>query len=264
MHRYDIYCHHVVVSPPQNLEYALVAEAKTPEKKRILDKLFEEVKALLERVGACYGGYIIFHPFRLKGENEKTGENLEKEIKKWKKVLKKPNWQDYVKFSPHFHCFVVAEFVYGGRGKNGKKDMVTEKIYRETGWIVRRITKPNSKVSLGKTKDLARSLLYCMSHMGILPEKYRTARWFGELASFVPYKKSIKEFVTRVLVRAQGMLRDAPKFVPGKVIFTCPKCNNPLKLIVLKESERSVLEKVLSLRQTKAPPPPNKKQDKNG
>ena len=246
--------HHVVVSPPQNLEYALVVEAKTPEKKRILDKLFKDVKAILETVGAYYGGYIIFHPFRLKDEEE-FGGDFEKEARKWREILKKDNWMDYVKFSPHFHCFVVASSIDGE---------VCRRVYEKTGWIVHRITKPNSNVSIGNLFDLARSLLYCMSHMGIFEEKYRTARFFGEIANFVTRKKEIERDVIVALLKAQNRLKDAPKVVLGKVPLICAKCGAELKLIYVKRVEEAELERLKSLRQSRAPPPRLTRQDKNG
>ena len=229
--------HHVVVSPPKNLEYALVLEAKTPEKKRILNRLFKDVKTILETVGAHYGGYIIFHPFRLKDEDEFEGD-FEKEARKWREILKKGNWLDYVKFSPHFHCFVVASSIDG---------VVCKRVYEKTGWIVHRITKPKSNVSIGNLFDLARSLLYCLSHMGIFPEKYRTARWFGEIANFVTYKKEIEGDVIVALLKAQKRLKDAPEVIIGKIQLICPKCGTPLRLIYVK--------RLMGLRQSKAPPP---------
>ena len=103
-----------------------------------------------------------------------------------------------------------------------------------------------------------------MSHMGIFPEKYRTARWFGEIANFVTYKKEIEADVTVALLKAQKRLKDAPKVILGKVPLICAKCGNTLKLIYVKRIEEAELERLMSLRQTKAPPPAEAKQDKNG
>ena len=56
-------------------------------------------------------GVFIFHPFRpneryyeeRREEMEEEDENPEKELKKWEWIRSKPNWFDYVKFSPHLH-----------------------------------------------------------------------------------------------------------------------------------------------------------------
>ena len=103
-----------------------------------------------------------------------------------------------------------------------------------------------------------------MSHMGIFPEKYRTARWFGKIASFVTLKKEIERDVIVALLKAQNRIKDAPKVILGKVPLICAKCGAELKLIYVKRVEEAELERLMSLRQSKAPPPVKVKQDKNG
>ena len=86
------------------------------------------------------------------------------------------------------------------------------------------------------------------------------------LISQVTINKEIEKKVLIALLKAQKRLRDAPKVIIGKVELICPKCGTPLKLIYVKRLEESERERIMDLRQTKAPPPIklDPKQDKNG
>ena len=283
--------HHVVLSPPQNLEYPLLVESETPEKKRFFNRLINEAKKIATIVGFFDGGLLIFHPFRLKWpcpncekwfKPDELREHLKKdhmlndneieeimrkireqdddpinEARRWREILKKDDWYNYVYFAPHFHAFGVASTIDGS---------VCKKVYEKTGWVVHRVISKRN-ISISDLDDLARSLLYCLSHVGIFTEKIRTIRWFGRIAQFkTRNRKEIEKKVLIALLKAQKRLRDAPKVIIGKVELICPKCGTPLKLIYVKRLEESERERIMDLRQTKAPPPIklDPKQDKNG
>jgi len=71
----------------------------------------EALDYLYAKSNSKIAGVLIFHPFRpnelyyieRKEEMEEEDENPEKELKKWEWIRSKPNWYDYVKFSPHLH-----------------------------------------------------------------------------------------------------------------------------------------------------------------
>ena len=71
----------------------------------------EALKYLYAKSNGKIAGVFIFHPFRpneryyeeRREEMKEEDENPEKELKKWKWIRSKPNWFDYVKFSPHLH-----------------------------------------------------------------------------------------------------------------------------------------------------------------
>lgn len=274
--------HHVVVSPPPNLEYALLAEAKTPVKVRFFNKLVREAKNIAERVGFLNGGLMIFHPYRLKWSCPECGEWFkpdelkehlskvhlkdEEEIKeiirkirvqdddpvnegrRWREILKKKSWGDYVYFSPHFHVFGVTNSIDG---------LVCKKVYERTGWVVHRVTKPNSNISLRNLEDLARSLLYCLSHAGILIDDrgkiVRTIRWFGEIAHFKTHSKKVEADVFRALLKAQERLRDAP-LVIDEVELICPKCGAQMRVISIKKLSDEERDEILNEFKGKDPP----------
>jgi hypothetical protein len=81
----------------------------------------------------------------------------------WKRRLfSDRDWSDVrheLVFSPHFHAVVVAPHIPGGR--------LTELVEDVTGWVIHRITKEDSNVSIGNDFDMARALTYCLSHVGI-------------------------------------------------------------------------------------------------
>lgn len=274
--------HHVVLSPPQNLEYPLQVEAKTPEKRRFFNRLVKEAKEIAKYVGFLDGGLMIFHPFRLKWQcpecnqwfkpdelkehllkvHLKDEDDIKEIIRKireqdddpvnegrrWREILKKDDWINYVYFSPHFHVFGVANTING---------LVCKRAYEIFGWVVHRVTKGRkSKISIGNLEDLARSLLYCLSHVGIFnkEEIKNTIRWFGSIASFKTCNKEIEKEVIVALLKAQKRLNDAPEIIIGKVELICPKCGTKLKLIYLKRLKEEEREKILRESKNKDPP----------
>lgn len=275
--------HHVIESPPPNLEYPLLVEAKTPEKVRFFNRLVKEAKEIAEFVGFRDGGLMIFHPYRLKWpcpecnqwfkpdelkehlskvhlkDEEDIKEIIEKireqdddpinEGRRWREILKKDNWRDYVYYSPHFHVFGVANTIDG---------LACKRAYEKFGWVVHRVTKGKSKVSIGNLGDLARSLLYCLSHVGILKDEkgrmIRTTRWFGDISHFKTFNKKVEKEVLVALLKAQKRLKDAPEVVIGKIKLICPKCGSMLKIISIEELDEEEREKILKEFQSKDPP----------
>jgi len=276
--------HHVVLSPPQNLEYPLLTEAKTSEKRRFFNRMVDEAKKIAEYVGFFDGGLLIFHPYRLKWKCPECGKLLEpdefkehlskvhlkdkkdieeivrkvreqdddpvNEGRKWREILKKDDWYDCIYFSPHFHVFGVANTIDG---------LVCRRAYEKTAWIVHRVTKGKTKISVGNLDDLARSLLYCLSHVGILVDDttgkiIRTIRWFGDIAHFKTLNKRIEKEVLEALLRAQKRLKDAPEVKVGKTELICPRCGSKLRIVPLKRLSEEEREKILNESRNKDPP----------
>lgn len=152
-------CHHVVISPPANWD---------PKGDPSWEKALDVVKAILD---ACdLEGQILYHPFKGK-DGDDIGE--------WKTKLNSDrDWEDVyadLKFAPHFHCVVVGHKVPGGG--------TTRAVEAMTGWIIHRITKEDSNVSLYGEADLARAVTYCLSHTGIYEtengDHKAATRWVG-------------------------------------------------------------------------------------
>jgi hypothetical protein len=211
--------HHVVVSPPPEIEFRVKLPEELRELERwdeleqwmrakFLDRLFEKAKEIFKQAGALEG-VGCFHPFRLRGISE---FDLEGEQRKWKEVRRRPDWRDWVELSPHFHGFVLSEWVGSGAG-----------IWKRTGWVLKRITKPGSKVSLGNLEDLARSVLYCLSHLGVMEGK-KTIRWFGDIAGFKP--RMAEEEVLEAMKEALQQLGFSSKVIAEPK--RCPKCGGKL------------------------------------
>lgn len=167
--------HHVALSPPPGFEVANGS----------LSHAFDISKSLLEELGATEG-YLIYHPYRIKPEY--------REKYRWADILDMPEEErsKYLVFAPHFHAFVLSHYVTGG-------DM-TKELEERTGWIVERITKGDSNVSLFNLTDLVAATAYCFSHAGIdrledsdrvNPQK--TARYFGETANTEPRDFNVRK-----------------------------------------------------------------------
>lgn len=135
--------HHVAISPPADWE---------PETD-------EEWKALMDVVddiadAADLEGFAFYHPYSGKFEDD-LGE--------WKGRLGGDrNWDDVrddLKMRPHIHLICCGHKIPGGG--------VTRAVEAETGWVINRITKGDSNVSLYGPHDLARAVSYCLSHVGL-------------------------------------------------------------------------------------------------
>lgn len=161
--------HHLALSPPDgfamNLENPLA----------VLERTIELLKELLEELGASTG-VLFYHPYR--GEdgddrgfwNEVLPDGVEVE---WKET------EDGLSFEPHFHAVVLSKFVAGG--------YITKALEAKTGWVVERITKGDSDVSIYDQYDLARVVTYCLSHSAVRSDGENDRcvyRYFGEVHNF--------------------------------------------------------------------------------
>jgi hypothetical protein len=156
-------------------------------------------KVLLKECGSVYGGIMIFHPYRIKGLE--GDDDILIEGIRWSEIRKRENWRDYLYPSPHIHAFVVSSFITAG-----------DEIYEKSGFVMKRITKPGSKVSIGNLYDLCRAVTYCLSHCAVYPgERIKTTRWFGDLASFTTKSDKVKRDVYEAFVKARKRLGDAPR-----------------------------------------------------
>jgi len=135
--------HHVVISPPADWE---------PDSAEEWIELIAVVKAICEL--ADLEGYALYHPY--------SGQE-EDDVGEWKRRI----WSDLgfeevldeLAFRPHVHLICVGHKVPGGA--------VTRAIEDATGWIINRITKGDSSVSLYDCLDAARALSYSLSHVGL-------------------------------------------------------------------------------------------------
>lgn len=156
--------HHLALSPPDG--FATFSHES-------LQRTFDLLKEVLDELGAADGA-IFYHPYR--GEDgDDRGEWKQRlfEERDFADVL------DELEHSPHFHVVVVSKHIDGGH--------VTKSIEEQTGWLVERITKGDSNVSIYNKYDLARVVTYCLSHTGLEEMddgSHRAAyRYFGRTAN---------------------------------------------------------------------------------
>lgn len=135
--------HHVSISPPADWE---------PDSDEEWKELLDVVEDIAD--SADLEGFAFYHPYSGKFEDD-LGE--------WKGRLgQDTNWddvQDELKMRPHVHLIVCGHKVPGGA--------VTRAVESETGWVINRITKADTNVSLYGPHDLARAVSYCLSHVGL-------------------------------------------------------------------------------------------------
>jgi hypothetical protein len=143
-------CHHVVVSPPE--DWLIDVEADGVDDP--LDETFHVVRDILDGFDA--EGLVAYHPWS-------GNDDLEDDRGEWKnRLFAGREWDDVreeLKKRPHFHCIVAAPFIPG--------QQVTAAIYEATGWVVHRVTRNGSAVSLGDIHNVARATTYSLSHVGI-------------------------------------------------------------------------------------------------
>ena len=153
--------HHLVFSAPE--DFAVAREDP-------LAAGYEIVKELLDELGTD-GGLIVYHPWRGLDDDDRGF---------WKDVLFSGNeWgvtREQLEYGPHFHVIALGRFVPG--------EQFTKKLYEETGWTYKRITKggddTDSNVSLYDEYDLSRALTYTLSHAGVSKEA-DAYRYFGRV-----------------------------------------------------------------------------------
>lgn len=143
--------HHCVVSPPADFH----PDADDPA--RQWEEGLKVVKKLLK--AADMEGYVFYHPYRGSEDGDDRGE--------WaRRLFSEHDWdevRDELRFAPHYHLVVVGHEFPGGQ--------TTKTVESETGWVLHRILKKNSNVSIYNHYDLARAVSYCLSHTGL----YETA-----------------------------------------------------------------------------------------
>lgn len=152
--------HHIVVSPPDDWHPSTDGDSWKAAK--------TTVKRLLRAAGCP--GWLAYHPLKGKSGDDRGA---------WKdRLLNGGRWADVAPelvFQPHFHAVVIANETPGGA--------VTKEIEERTGWVVHRITKEGSNVSIYGDYDLARAVTYCYSHTAVDTSGDRDsvcANYFGE------------------------------------------------------------------------------------
>lgn len=180
--------HHLALSPPDGYETF---------SKDSLNRTYDVLKEVLDELG-CETGVMFYHPYRGKdGDDRGFWKDLLWEGNEWSDV------REQLEHSPHFHAVVVAKHVDGGH--------VTKAIESQTGWIVERITKNESDVSIYGKYDLARVVSYCLSHTGLREKGDRTEaayRYFGRVANLPAADHITKEIdaaVRSVVPRTLGL-----------------------------------------------------------
>lgn len=174
--------HHIVISPPEDFYL---------ESDRPRERGREIVRTILDTIGVQ--GAIGYHPWT--GDHEDPDAN---DLGEWKpRLFHRREWdgdvRDELKHRPHWHVVGVAPFV----------DLSTVgELYDATGWVIARITKEGSNVSIGNDDEMAAALTYVLSHSGIYETGTGQRRlaaemkgpdvadlWVGEQNAFRIWKK---------------------------------------------------------------------------
>jgi len=121
------------------------------------------IKSILEDNFNVKGFLAVYHPWRIKQEYRKDQYEHDGEPGRgdmtWKDVLGRSDWMRFVEHSPHFHLFFPLErktFDYS----------CVPAIEKQTGVVLKRVTKGDSEVSVKNFEDLVHQLTYAYSHTG--------------------------------------------------------------------------------------------------
>lgn len=149
---------HMIVSPSPEL-------VKSMERGEIsfVDLREDAEDYLYIKSHGSYSGALVFHPFRPsdlyyieRGEQREEEENPENDKKKWEWIRGKPNWEDYVEFSPHFHYVGWVGWM--------------DKPEKGEGWIYKMIMTNGhvARFDRGKkgAQELFRVVHYLLTHTG--------------------------------------------------------------------------------------------------
>jgi len=149
-----VYKHHGVISPPPET----YINAENPERACI-----EAIQDMMESMNLQ--GIALYHPWSGKSDGKGFEESHKDDRGEWKKRLfAGREWEGDVReelqHRPHFHVIGACPWFPGGD--------TTKQVYDETGWVIHRITGRNgSAVSLGSRQDVARAVVYALSHTAI-------------------------------------------------------------------------------------------------
>jgi hypothetical protein len=184
--------HHLALSPPDGF----AVDSDEP-----LQRTFDLLKEVLADMNVEIG-VLFYHPYRGDDGDDRgfwkgiLPRGAEQSMSETREHLKHEDEQ-------HFHAVVLSKFV--------PTEHVTEHVEAETGWVINRITKgEDSDVSLYDKYDLARSVSYCLSHVGI-GEDRAAYRYFGEVANFSAEDRIQREMdaaVRSVAVNTLGLAYD--------------------------------------------------------
>jgi hypothetical protein len=156
--------HHVTLIPPyKDGRTTFATNTDDP-----LDSGYQIAKVILDQLSVA-GGMIAYHPYSGTSEDDR-GE--------WKRRLfKGRDWEgdvrDELHYRAHYHAIVVADQV---------DHLSCKHLYEKTGWVIHRIEKSDSNVSLYGKRDLASAVTYALSHAGVGDEISDTYRYFGDVA----------------------------------------------------------------------------------
>lgn len=154
--------HHVVLSPPEDF-----AVARNDPK----EAAYDIAKTLLDELGAM-GGLLAYHPWRgdIDGQTDDRGA--------WKnRLFNDRDWDDVrAELAPegHIHAIAVADYI---------DHHTCAALNDKTDWIIHRIEKTDSNVSLYDVEDLASATTYTLSHTGLEADGSASYRYFGAVAN---------------------------------------------------------------------------------
>jgi hypothetical protein len=183
----DLKFHRIVIVPPPEQDFRTVADP--------VDKIYDVGSDLLGYAGGSHGGIMTMHPYRHADEPSTDVDELdelddsqlalidsEDDQGVWKHTL--PDWESdhtpdwaetraKLSHEPHLHCYIISEHFY----------LDTKRIYEETGWFIRRLEPyENSNASCFGAEDLARSVMYALSHSAHFSNRDHF-RYFGAVAN---------------------------------------------------------------------------------
>lgn len=159
---------HHMISPPASVVNGIIEKVERRIMKKggdfwplFIDRLREESYQVLEASG-LQGAAVVIHIYRIRPEHQ---DHIKEEVEqypdlykdRWQFVIKQPDWQKYVYFSPHIH--LVS---YGW-------SIPSREFHEDTGgWSIRMIRQADSTAGL---------VYYLLSHVGHIPGKNAVTYW---------------------------------------------------------------------------------------
>ena len=153
-----------------------------------LNSVYKRLYLFLKRNGMFTGGFVVYHPYRIKGpirvELQQMIKNDALKVNReygglWdmvhKNVLGLCSWRDYVYFSPHFHLLS-----FGGLPR-------ADILFAKTGWVYKNLGKRDNKIYIDEKgviiDEVKRTAQYLLTHCCVqYSEKgriYKTYRFYG-------------------------------------------------------------------------------------